>query len=143
MGKLNWASHVITWGRLQLCGLFEIIGILKEQHHKMRDAHLKQDLTWWRSALALGQNARLIWDDHLTAWLFTDASQSGGGAFCGIEWLYRNWHVESSINKEQVNITELGIVKEALVVWAPHFGGLGTTDKGLSSMVTMHRHSLG
>ena len=122
-GKLNWASNVITWGRLQLCGLFEAIGILKEQHHKMRVAHLKQDLAWWRSALALGQNARRIWDDRPTAWLFTDASQSGGGAFCGSDWLYRNWHVDSSINKEHINIKELGMVKEALVAWAPHFRG--------------------
>ncbi len=56
-------------------------------------------------------------------WLFTDTSQPGGGGFYGSDWLYCKWHVDSSINKEHINIKELGMVKEALLVWTPHFRG--------------------
>ena len=53
---------------------------------------------WWRDILASHVNQRHIWDiERPLAWLYTDASSCGGGAFCHGDWLYVNWRMDTNL----------------------------------------------
>lgn len=122
-GKLSWASNVVVWGRTQLCSFYRALSSLKHAAHKVRISSLKPDLEWWCSVLACGQNSRHIWDMRPALCLLTDSCQTGGGAFCEGNWLYRNWRLDTRLSASHINVKELAIIRETLVAWGQSLSG--------------------
>ena len=123
-GKLSWASNVVTWGRAHLWHIFHSIRRLKHKSHKIPSKCIYEDIVWWRDVLALQRNRCHIWDtDRPTAWLYTDASHCGGGAFCHGNWLYTNWRLDTHLADTHINIKEFAMIREAVVQWGPNLSG--------------------
>lgn len=117
-GKLNWAAYVIPWGRTHIRTIFNVIGSLKKPEHKCLLSVLHSDLYWWREALLVGNNTKLIWDSRPVVYTYTDSSEIAGGAFCQADWTYCVWHCDRpDITNEHINIKELAIIREAALRW--------------------------
>ena len=117
-GKLSWASNVIMWGRAHLWRIFNSIRELRRKDHKIQLDAIRDNLEWWRDILASHVNQRHIWDiERPLAWLYTDASSCGGGAFCHGDWFYVNWRMDTNLADTHINIKEFAMIQHALRHW--------------------------
>lgn len=124
-GKLNWAAHVIPWGRAYIRPVYHLISSLIASHHKCRlTTTIKQDLNWWLHWLEDGTNSRRMWDSRTIVSAYTDSSLKAGGAFCHNDWVFADWSCDfPHLSKEHINVKELAAVLLAAQRWAPYWSG--------------------
>ena len=127
-GKLNWAAHVIPWGRAHVCPIYTSLASLSHPRHKVLLAPLKQDLQWWLRMLRSGHNSARIWDARPATQVFTDSSIPAGGAFYRGDWTYTNWQADLPVlAREHINVKELAATLVAARRWAHLWRGLKVT----------------
>ena len=92
-GVLSHCATLVKGGRTFS---HRVIGLLKRFSGKRRFVTLSRsfhkDLEWWRKfAKWFNGSARIIKKDQQVSVVYSDASGTGFGAFCGSDWVCGNW----------------------------------------------------
>ena len=120
VGKLQWASCVIPWGRSHTRYIYDVIATIRDPRHKhIVDSALRDDLQWWLKWLVVGNHTRLIWDDRPVYHVYTDACTEGAGVFCPEgDWAYARWEMDlPHIHPHHINVKEMAAVCIAASRW--------------------------
>ena len=86
-GKLAYASHVMVGGRCYLQRIYDMIGPLKQAHHKARlTAGFKADVLFWLHYLSTFSCTRPLVNTKPDIHIYTDACKRGAGMVSPFGW---------------------------------------------------------
>jgi len=120
-GKLTWASHVISGGRVYQQRVFDLLRPLRKQHHKTQlSPEFQADVKWWLDALRVF-NTKYILQHHADIIpLYTDACTAGAGMLAPFDWAHVDWSIDiPGLAPEHINVKETMAVILAIYRWAP------------------------
>ncbi len=122
VGRLNWASRVITGGRTFLRRLIDLMCTLRCKHHHLRlTGPARADIAWWSACCsAFNGTAHFFAKEPVPDYIFTsDACLEGGAALFNRDWFYANWHTDfPELTDEHINVKEFFTVILAARRWA-------------------------
>jgi hypothetical protein len=127
VGKLSFASRVIRYGRAFTGRLISLAKSVEFLHYRIRISKAaREDILWWHDCLKAHNGVHLYsksWADKDLIHLFSDASDSGVGAFLAPpvgEWFSQAFLGRLEfLSSLSINCRELAAVLMALVCWAP------------------------
>ena len=92
-GILSHCSKVIKGGRTFSCHIFNLLGSLKEPHHRvLLSAGVREDFAWWlQFSKTLNGQATIISPNTQSWSIYSDASTWGNGALFGTDWIVGNF----------------------------------------------------
>ena len=137
-GILAHCSTVVRGGRTFSRRVINLVNTLKEQHDSTKlTAQFRADMVWWKSFAALfNGKARILRPSCPSAYIFTDSSSKGFGAYLEGDWVYGVWKLSDIIDlpmypdhflpppgfddlSTNINIQELWPVLMAVIRWGP------------------------
>ena len=122
VGKLAWASHVVTGGRIFLQRVLDTMRPLKHASHKVKlSLEFKLDIQWWLQYMPLFNNTSFCPQQRPFNIITTDSSsQAGGATLNSTDWFYLDWIIDHpAVFPLHINAKEALMAFAALYRWAP------------------------
>ena len=122
--KLHFICNVCRPGQTFLrCMIDVLCKVHQPSHHFRLNRAFHNDLLWWRTFLLSWNGSRFNYDDqwisssHLD--LYTDACQSGFGAYFAGNWLYESFKEHDIPHSRSITFKELYAIVVAVHTWSP------------------------
>ena len=123
IGRLNFCSRVIRFGRLFMRRLIDLSKKARNLHHVIKLSHqAKKDIKWWMLSVDSHNGVSWLddgWNHNKSVPLQTDASNLAAGAIFGAHWAVVQF---SGVNEWMVNRTIAWRELYAIVMGIATFG---------------------
>lgn len=120
-GRLSWAASVVKGGRVFLRRIFNTIGALRHNAHRVRiTSEVRKDLLWWSNFISSFNGRSALLDQLPIECVFSDACNEGAGGSFGGDWFYLNWSQDwPQADNFHINEKEVLAVTLSAFRWAP------------------------
>lgn len=126
VGRLMFIASVVRPGRLFLSrAMGKLRGSARSSHHIKLGAGFRRDMRWWllflRSFNGIGLLKQPTPISASDLRIGCDASDFGGGAFCGRSWFFMHWPTD--IATWDISARELCVIVVACATWGATWEG--------------------